>query len=154
MANLIRVLCYNIHHGEGTDQKVDLPRLAQVISKLKPDLVALQEVDQGNKRTGQVDQPGELARLTGLHGIFGKQIPYQGGSYGQAILARSKPEHPKVHLLPGEPDREQRIAFEVTVTLAGQPIVFASTHLHHKVLRSVSSRPRPSTRFLPTARRR
>jgi hypothetical protein len=52
----LRVLCYNIHHGRGTDDKVDLPRQAEVIRALKPDLVALQEVDYKTRRTGGVDQ--------------------------------------------------------------------------------------------------
>lgn len=27
----VRVLCYNIHHGEGVDRKLDLERIAKVI---------------------------------------------------------------------------------------------------------------------------
>ncbi|MEX2025646.1 MAG: endonuclease/exonuclease/phosphatase family protein, partial [Pirellulaceae bacterium] len=61
----LRVLTYNIHHGEGIDGKLDLPRIARVIESVDPDLVALQEVDRRVERTGSVDQPAELARLTG-----------------------------------------------------------------------------------------
>ena len=35
----LRVLCYNIHYGQGTDGRYDLERLAAVISQAKPDLV-------------------------------------------------------------------------------------------------------------------
>ena len=42
----LRVLTYNIHHGEGTDGKLDLDRIARVIKAAEPDIVALQEVDQ------------------------------------------------------------------------------------------------------------
>ena len=38
---LLRILTYNIHHGEGTDGRVDLSRLAGVMSRVHPDLVAL-----------------------------------------------------------------------------------------------------------------
>jgi endonuclease/exonuclease/phosphatase family metal-dependent hydrolase len=127
----LRVLAYNIHHGEGTDGKVDLPRLANVIKAAMPDLVALQEVDKKVKRTGYVDQLAELAKLTGMHGTFGKQIPYDGGDYGQAILSRTEIGEQSIHLLPGMPDREQRIAYEVRVTVHGETISFVSTHLHH-----------------------
>jgi endonuclease/exonuclease/phosphatase family metal-dependent hydrolase len=48
----LRVMSYNIHHGEGVDGKVDLPRLAGVIRAEAPDIVALQEVDQKTDRTG------------------------------------------------------------------------------------------------------
>ena len=41
----LRVLTYNIQHGAGADGIVDLERQAEVIQRLKPDLVALQEVD-------------------------------------------------------------------------------------------------------------
>jgi endonuclease/exonuclease/phosphatase family metal-dependent hydrolase len=127
----LRVLCYNIHHGEGTDGKVDLPRLARVIRITDPDLVALQEVDNKTRRTGGIDQTSELARLTGLYGRFGKAIDYEGGEYGQAILSRFPLEKDTVHTLPGEPDREQRIAFEARLNVAGSEMSFVTTHLHH-----------------------
>ena len=127
----LRVLCYNIHHGEGADGKVDLPRLAKVIRDARPDLVALQEVDNKTRRTNGVDQTAELARLTGLHGTFGRQIDYEGGQYGQAVLSRYPIASSKVHVLPGEPPREGRMAFEVSVVVDGTPLRFATTHLHH-----------------------
>lgn len=127
----LRVLCYNIHHGEGTDGKVDLPRLAKVIRDADPDFVALQEVDRKTKRTGGVDQTAELARLTGLHAKFGKAIDYEGGEYGQAILSRFPLGATTIHTLPGEPAREQRIAFEVRATVDGRELAFVTTHLHH-----------------------
>ena len=128
----LRVLCYNIHHGRGTDGKVDLPRIAGVIRDAKPDLVALQEVDDRTRRTGQVDQTAELARLTGLHGRFGKQIDYQGGGYGQAVLSRFPLGELTVHWLPGVPDRERRIAAEARVKVGGRELSFVTTHLHHQ----------------------
>ena len=51
--NELRVLCYNIHYGQGTDGCYDIERLAGVINKAKPDLVALQEVDVGVERSGR-----------------------------------------------------------------------------------------------------
>jgi endonuclease/exonuclease/phosphatase family metal-dependent hydrolase len=127
----VRALCYNIHHGRGMDGKVDLPRIAKVIRDLDPDFVALQEVDDRTRRTGGVDQTAELARLTGLIGRFGKQIVFEGGGYGQAILSRVPVDRGAVHLLPGEPDREQRIAFAVKGRIHGRETTFISTHLHH-----------------------
>src|SRR5215207_9900780 len=47
----LTVVTYNIHHGEGTDKKLDLPRIAEVIRRCEPDFVALQEVDNGTRRT-------------------------------------------------------------------------------------------------------
>ncbi|MCA9157935.1 MAG: hypothetical protein KDA72_06385, partial [Planctomycetales bacterium] len=78
----LRVLSYNIHHGRGIDDQVDLERLAKVVNDCHPDLVALQEVDNRTQRTDGVDQTAELARLTGLHAQFARQIDFEGGQYG------------------------------------------------------------------------
>ncbi len=84
----IRVLTYNIRHGEGMDHKIDLSRIAKVIVSAKPDIVALEEVDQGVKRTKRVDEPRELARLAGMKVVFGRNITFQGGGYGTAVLTK------------------------------------------------------------------
>src|SRR5215212_8980432 len=75
----IRVITYNIHHGEGLDKKFGLERIAKVLMAEKPDIVALQEVDQGTKRASRVDQPAEFERLTGMKVVFGRNITYDGG---------------------------------------------------------------------------
>jgi endonuclease/exonuclease/phosphatase family metal-dependent hydrolase len=130
----LRVLTYNIHHGEGTDRKLDLERIAKVITDAKPDLVAVQEVDNKAKRTGNVDQTAELARLTKMHGKFGKAIDLQGGEYGQAVLSKFSIREFAVHRLPNEGEREQRIAVAVEVQLGdkGPTLLFVSTHLDHE----------------------
>lgn len=130
-AKTIRVLTYNIHHGEGVDGKVDLARQAEVIKSVQPDLVALQEVDDRTLRTGNVDQTAELARLTGLQGRFVHQLDFEGGRYGQAILSRFAVSDVTLHWLPGTPDRERRMAGIVSVEIYSTPIRFITTHLHH-----------------------
>jgi|GEM_PF-4053554 len=45
------------------DDQVDLERIAAVIAKEKPDLVALQEVDKLCKRSGNRDIVAELSKL-------------------------------------------------------------------------------------------
>jgi endonuclease/exonuclease/phosphatase family metal-dependent hydrolase len=129
----LRVLTYNIHHGEGVDGRFDLERIAGVISKRRPDLVALQEVDVKTRRSGGVDQAAELARLTGMNVSFGKAIDYQGGEYGQAVLSRFPIHQFRTHRLPGEPQTEQRIAVEAVVYAwpSGPAVRFIGTHLHH-----------------------
>jgi len=97
---VLRVLSYNIHHGEGVDGKLDLERIARVISSVQPDIVALQEVDLLVARSQSIDQPRELARLTGMHSVFGANIDLQGGKYGNAVLARESISQSHNHLLP------------------------------------------------------
>jgi len=88
LPEVIRVVTYNIRHGEGVDGKIDLPRIAKVLLAAEPDIVALQEVDQGTRRSGGVDQPAELARLTGMEVVFGRNIDFDGGGYGTAVLTQ------------------------------------------------------------------
>jgi endonuclease/exonuclease/phosphatase family metal-dependent hydrolase len=127
----IRVLTYNIHHGRGTDDQIDLVRIAKVIKSARPDIVALQEVDNKTLRSGRVDQTAELARLVGMDGKFVHQIDYEGGQYGQAILSRFPISNLEVHWLPGTPDRERRIAGAASIRIGERNLIFVTTHLHH-----------------------
>ena len=129
----LRVLTYNIHHGEGLDKKLDLPRIAAVIKSTNPDLVAIQEVDLTTKRTNQIDAPAELAKLTGLHAYFAKAMDYQGGAYGQLLLSKHELTDTKTHMLPpAEPGVEPRIMAEAHVKIEGTTIAFFGTHLDHQ----------------------
>src|SRR6185436_12649301 len=83
--NTLRVMTYNIHHGQGADGKVDLERIAALIKTQRVDIVALQEVDRGTLRTVRRDLAAELGKLTGMNFTFGKNIDYQSGAYGTAI---------------------------------------------------------------------
>ena len=128
----LRALSYNVHHAEGTDGRLDLDRIAAVITAQKPDLVAVQEVDRNTTRSGRVDQAAELGKRTGLHAAFAKAIDYQGGEYGQVVLSRFPVRSVKTHTLPGKPGQETRIVVEATIDLpGGQPLTFLATHFQH-----------------------
>jgi len=127
----LRVLSYNIHHGEGTDGKLDLERIARVIAAAEPDVVALQEVDKKTNRTGGVDQPAELARLTKLQFAFGPNIRFGGGEYGNATLSKFEITRSENHRLPSIDQGEQRGVLEVELKLPGEipALLFFNTHL-------------------------
>ena len=126
-------MTYNIHHGRGADNAIDLQRVADVINRADVDLVALQEVDVRTRRSGGVDQLAELARLTNMHGRFGKGRDFEGGDYGQAILSRRPIASLEVHALPPANDADRRVALDARIPGdASHPDVrFVSTHLHH-----------------------
>jgi endonuclease/exonuclease/phosphatase family metal-dependent hydrolase len=126
----IRVMSWNLHHGVGEDGKLDLERIAARIREQKPDVVVLQEVDNKCRRSKSVDQAAELAKLTGLTGVFGKAMDFDGGEYGQAILSKHPLGETKVHRLPGE--GEPRIAFEAVVNFKSQPLRLVSVHLDYE----------------------
>lgn len=135
----LRVLCYNIHYGQGNDGGYDVQRLADVIKQQQPDLVALQEVDVGVRRSGRVHQAQLLGELTGMSVRYGPTQHYQGGLFGNAILTRLEILDVVIHPLPyteSTPDRVTypRGAIAVTVRPAGgKPIRFVSTHFQHNV---------------------
>lgn len=128
------VMSYNIHHGEGVDGKLDLQRIANVILQSQPDLVALQEVDRNVLRSGNVDQPAELARMTNMYVAFGGNIELQGGQYGNAILSRHRIISQSNTLLPNVNAGEQRgvLAVEIELPDGRERLEFLSTHLDHR----------------------
>jgi endonuclease/exonuclease/phosphatase family metal-dependent hydrolase len=129
--NTFRVMTYNIHHGQGTDGQIDLKRIAALIKNEKADIVALQEVDRGTVRTGRRDLPTELAKLTGMNFHFAKNIDYQGGEYGNAILSRfpiletTNLLYQKLH------PHEQRGLLQAVLDVGGRKLLFLNTHLDY-----------------------
>jgi len=129
---VLRVMSYNIRHGRGMDDVVDLTRTANVIKAWKPDLVVVQEVDQNTQRTNRTDQPKILAEKLDMHHVFGKAIDLQRGGYGLVILSRFPILEDKMILLPQEEQREQRglqIAKIGIPDANGKIIRLANTHL-------------------------
>lgn len=135
---LLKVMTYNIHHANppgAADSTIDLPAVAEVINRTKPDLVALQEVDVNNSRSGvTLNEAKELARLTGMHYYFTKAIEFSGGAYGDAVLSRFAILDSMRYELPVtmELDGETRSVCVIKIQLPDQQkILFASTHLDH-----------------------
>ena len=125
----LRVMTYNIHHGEGIDQKFDLARIAKLITDAKADIVGLQEVDRGCERTAKRDLPAELARLTGMTVHFDKNIPHEGGEYGNAVLTRFPIKRAKNTHLKSFANGEQRGVQQLVLDVRGRDVLFMNTHL-------------------------
>lgn len=133
----LRVLCYNIHYGQGNDGQYDIPRIAEVIRQTEPDLVALQEIDVHVERSARRHELRMLAEATGLAGWFGPTQHYEGGLFGNGILSRW-PVH-EVHIQPlpyteATPELRTypRAAIAAVVQAAGgKRLRFISTHFQH-----------------------
>ncbi len=129
---IIRVMTWNIHHGEGLDGRVDLERIASLIKSERADIVALQEVDNGVARTSRRDLPKELAALTGMTSVFSNNIAYQGGEYGNAVLSRFPIlAATNLHYQMIRP-REQRGLLQVTLDVHGHKLRLLNTHLDYR----------------------
>jgi endonuclease/exonuclease/phosphatase family metal-dependent hydrolase len=130
---VVRVLTYNIHHAEDVNGKLNLERIAEVIRESKADVVALQEVDRHVPRSGKVDQLAELAKVLGMHGIFGRNIDLDGGEYGNAVLSRWPISDWQNHLLPNVRSGEQRGVLEADIQLPGsRQLKLLATHFDHR----------------------
>ncbi|MFT5517480.1 MAG: endonuclease/exonuclease/phosphatase family metal-dependent hydrolase, partial [Rhodothermales bacterium] len=129
-ADTLRILAYNIHHGAGMDEVLDLDRIAALIREVNPDLVALQEMDSVVTRTGGVDQMATLGRLTGLQPLFGRFMAYQGGAYGMGILSGWPVERHVNHRLPDGDEPRTVLAAHVKSPETGRLLRFVSIHFY------------------------
>lgn len=128
----LRVMTYNIHHGEGLDGKVDLLRLAELIQREAADIVALQEVDKGVGRTARRNLPAELAALTGMTSVFSNNFSFQGGEYGNAVLTRFPVVRVTNTLYPMLRQGEQRGLLQLVLNVHGRELVFMNTHIDYR----------------------
>lgn len=118
----LRIMTYNIQHGAGMDDVIDLDRQAAIIANAMPDLVGLQEVDSCVKRSSYKPQAALLGSKTGMYATFGGAIPLTGGKYGVAILSKEKPISVRNIPLPGKEKR-------TLLVCEFEEYVFACTHL-------------------------
>ena len=103
----LKVATFNVHHCAGLDGRIDIPRTAQVIRETGAEIVALQELDRGMKRSGAVDQPSELARQLDMHVGFHPTLERGAGAYGIGIVSRESIEW-EGRLLPRLSEEEPR----------------------------------------------
>ncbi len=162
----LRVATWNLLHGlDVRTGRIDLGTVAADIEAMGVDVVALQEVDRGLRRTGRVNQVEELARRLGWHGTFAPALlgdpqrgwtpgpgsgPDPGGpAYGIGLISRAPMTGVARRALPGGGHGERRPE-HVGRVLPGwdrEPravlracvgeVVVATTHLSFQVWRSV-----------------
>lgn len=123
----IRVLSYNVHSCVGTDRRLDVGRVADMIAALEPDIIGLQELDVGRRRSGGVDQAEEIARRLKMDFHFHPALKLEEELYGDALLTAFPMRLVKSAALPsiGEP----RGALWTTVEVAGKALQVFNTHL-------------------------
>lgn len=128
----LRLMTYNVHRCVGTDRKLDVERVAEVIAAEKPDVVALQELDVRRARTKGVDQAHRLAELLKMSSHFHPAMTVEEELYGDAILTALPEKLVKADGLPlynRIPGLEPRGAIWITVEVGGVPVQIINTHL-------------------------
>ena len=127
-----RIATYNVHRCVGNDRRLNVARIAEVLARLEPDIVALQELDVGRARTGHVDQAHEIARRLDMACHFHAALTVEEERYGDAILTCFPERLVQVGPLPGYeriPQLEPRGALWVEVEVEGKPLQVINTHL-------------------------
>ncbi len=87
--NPLRIMSYNIHKGiGGIDRKYKPERIINTIEYYKPDIIFLQEVDDGVPRSKSHIQVKLIADALGYkYYVFQANVFLRNGCYGNAILS-------------------------------------------------------------------
>ncbi|MHB1846348.1 MAG: endonuclease/exonuclease/phosphatase family protein [Deltaproteobacteria bacterium] len=116
-------MTYNVRHAEWSS----IASIAGVVSSARPELVAIQELDRGSRRSGRDDQPAALARALGLEVRFAKTTEFEGGDYGHALFSRWPiVGHEEVPLPSAE---EPRVLLLAEVSAPGGTLRVGAVHL-------------------------
>ncbi|MFK8252787.1 endonuclease/exonuclease/phosphatase family protein [Ancylobacter terrae] len=121
----LRLMTWNIHGGVGPDGRFDLERIAALVARHRPDLLALQEVDTRGRGVEC------LAPLDGLgigHRAEARTIAVGDGHYGHVLFARWPIGEVVLHDLSVR-RREPRIAIEAQVATPAGPLRLVAVHL-------------------------
>jgi len=131
---IIKVLTYNVHSCLGMDGKLFPARIARIISRHSPDIVALQEVDKNMERSRNQDQANLIAEQLDMQSIFFPLLQDRGGEYGLAILSRYPSNAMGFKILPKlkmkRPSENRGVMWLRLDTHCG-PMHFFNTHLSY-----------------------
>lgn len=121
--NTLRIMSYNIRNGRGMDDVSNFQRTADVINKVRPNVVAVQEVDSVTGRSGQTDVLRVLADKTLMYPVYAPAIDYDGGKYGIGMLSKEKPLGYRYLALPGREEERALLIVEF------EKYIYCCTHL-------------------------
>ncbi len=128
----MRIITYNVHGCVGMDGRLAPERIANVIERFDPDVVALQELDRQRKRSGHLDQTRIIAELLEMNSHFHPALQIEEEEYGDAILSKYPMRVVRAGALPSVPRQfinETRGALWVAITIDGREVQFINTHL-------------------------
>ena len=121
----VRVVSWNLHNC-----RRGLEGIARPLRAADADVVGLQEVDRGTRRSGNTDQAAKLAEACGYpYFRFFRAIGRDRGEYGVALLSRWPLLAPRVGMLPNRRGFEQRIVATAVVEIPPTRFAVSVTHL-------------------------
>lgn len=123
----LKVLTYNIKHGLGNSNRVDLTRILEVIKNSKADVIGLNEVDRYQPRSRFRNQASWLARKLKMEYRFTPGYRRFFGQAGNALLSRFPIL--RSESIPLTSFGEQRVALKISTHIGSAEVVIISTHL-------------------------
>lgn len=121
------VMSYNVQGHAALVRNDHIQKIAETISKIKPDIVAINEAHKNTWQSRFRDHVDELHRRTGMNAVFGESYQQLGGQFGNAILTRGQIVSHDVYKLPGI--GEPRTLLESVITIDGGTVQVYVTHL-------------------------
>jgi endonuclease/exonuclease/phosphatase family metal-dependent hydrolase len=139
----LRIVTFNIAHGRGltpiqglTSQRklrLNLRRIAALLDRLAPDIVALQEIDERSRWAGNFDHLDYLRVHTRFpHAVFGinnRRTGLLNLSYGNAILSRHSIRAAETVVF-GQRRLGEKGFLYVELEVAGRCVPVINLHLH------------------------
>jgi endonuclease/exonuclease/phosphatase family metal-dependent hydrolase len=120
--NEVLILSYNVRNCHGLDDSTNYQRVADIIRRINPQIVAIQELDSATLRSNGMVALNQLAVRTGMYSVYGPTINYLGGKYGNGILSKEKPVSRKSVPLPGREEKRSLLIVEF------EDYIFCCTH--------------------------
>lgn len=81
----LKVMSINMNVGSTI---ANFDTMLDLIKEYDPDLLFLRQVDSATNRSGKVDRPAAIAKALKMESYFRKNIDYQTGGFGNAILSK------------------------------------------------------------------
>ena len=140
----LRLVTFNIAHGRGltpiqglTSQRklrLNLRRIAALLDRLKPDIVAMQEIDERSRWAGNFDHLDYLrVHASFPHTVFGinnRRTGLLNLSYGNAVLSHH-PIRASETVVFGQRKMGEKGFLYVELDVAGRCVPLVNLHLHH-----------------------
>ncbi|HEY3755340.1 MAG TPA: endonuclease/exonuclease/phosphatase family protein [Opitutaceae bacterium] len=139
----LRLVTFNIAHGRGLTPiqgltsprkiRVNLRKIAALLARLKPDVVAMQEIDENSRWAGSFDHLDYLrvhARFE--HGVFGinnRRAGFMNLCYGNALLSQHQIGETETVVFGRRTLGEKGFLF-AEIPVGGKKLAFVNLHLH------------------------
>lgn len=115
-------MTYNVRNCHGVDDSTNYQRVADIIKRINPQIIAIQELDSATLRSKGMVALNELAVRTGMYAEYGPTIDYLGGKYGNGVLSKEKPLSRRLIPLPGREEKRAILIVEF------EEYIFCCTH--------------------------